>query len=336
MQNSKQIRLCVVVPCYNEEEVILDTYSKLSAKLAELISNNLITNDSKMLFIDDGSKDKTWQMISQLSTEKNDCFALKLSKNYGHQNALIAGMEHIYTISQNAKSLGIVPFEAIISIDADLQDDINVFSEMIEKFNAGNEIVFGVRDSRDSDTIFKRMTAEGFYKVMERLGVKLVFNHADFRLVSMRVLGEFLRYKENRPFLRGIFANMGFKSDKVYYDRSARLAGESKYPLKKMIAFAWNGVTSYSDSVLKIPIYLGFMTLLSSVVLLAYILYSYFSGIAVSGWASLSVVVLFFSSVNMFILAVLAEYVGKIYMELKGRPRYHIDKVNDDTKSTKH
>lgn len=249
-------KLAVIVPCYNEEQVLYETTKRLSAVLEDLISKNKIKKDSFILYIDDGSGDNTWSIIKSLATQNLLVGGVKLSKNKGHQNALLAGMEHV-----EGKC------DCLISIDADLQDDIVVIRDMIEKYLDGNEIVYGVRSNRDSDSFFKKITAEYFYKIMGIFGVELVYNHADYRLISSNVNTCFLKFQETNLFIRGIIPSMGFKTDKVYYSRLDRFAGESKYPLRKMLAFAWDGITSFSVVPLRFITLIGFIIFLGSLVM---------------------------------------------------------------------
>lgn len=249
-------KLAVIVPCYNEEQVLYETTKRLSAVLEDLISKNKIKKDSFILYIDDGSEDNTWSIIKSLATQNLLVGGVKLSKNKGHQNALLAGMEHV-----EGKC------DCLISIDADLQDDIVVIRDMIEKYLDGNEIVYGVRSNRDSDSFFKKITAEYFYKIMGIFGVELVYNHADYRLISSNVNTCFLKFQETNLFIRGIIPSMGFKTDKVYYIRLDRFAGESKYPLRKMLAFAWDGITSFSVVPLRFITLIGFIIFLGSLVM---------------------------------------------------------------------
>ena len=249
-------KLAVIVPCYNEEQVLYETTKRLSVVLEDLISKNKIKKDSFILYIDDGSGDNTWSIVKSLTTQNLLVGGVKLSKNKGHQNALLAGMEHV-----EGKC------DCLISIDADLQDDIVVIRDMIEKYLDGNEIVYGVRSNRDSDSFFKKITAEYFYKIMRIFGVELVYNHADYRLISSNVNTCFLKFQETNLFIRGIIPSMGFKTDKVYYSRLDRFAGESKYPLRKMLAFAWDGITSFSVVPLRFITLIGFIIFLGSLVM---------------------------------------------------------------------
>ena len=268
-------KLYLAIPCYNEEEVLRDSAEKLNIKFNDMMAEGKITSDSKIVFIDDGSKDRTWSIISELHNENPVFQGIKLTRNRGHQNALLCGL---MTLKDKA--------DAVISIDADLQDDINVFDEMVDKFENGCDVVYGVRSKRATDTFFKRFTAEAFYKILNRMGAKVIFNHADFRLMSRRALEAFSLYKETNIFLRGMVPLVGYKSDIVKYERAERLAGESKYPLKKMLALAWEGVTSLSIQPIRMITWLGGIVFAISLIFIIYTLISFFVGAAVSGWAS--------------------------------------------------
>lgn len=307
-------KLYIVVPCYNEEEVLEETTKRLKIKLEDLINQKLISKDSKVMYIDDGSKDNTWNIIKSIS-EKDKLFTgIKLSRNKGHQNALVAGL-------LNAKKYA----DVVISMDADLQDDINAIDEMLEKYNNGAHIVYGVRSSRKKDTFFKKFTAESFYKFMKIMGVDIVFNHADYRLTSKRVLDEFENYREINLFLRGIFPLIGFKSDVVYYERNERFAGSSKYPLKKMLNFAWDGITSFSVKPLRIICSLGFIILFISIFIMIYSLVRKINGNTVDGWAFITISVWFIGGLQMISIGIIGEYIGKLYNESKNRPRYIVE-----------
>lgn len=305
-----------VVPCYNEEEVLPETVKRLTAKLGKLIESGKADEKSRMLFVDDGSKDKTWELIEKFGSENKYVGGVKLSRNRGHQNALLAGL-------MTAKD----KCDCAISLDADLQDDIEVIDQFIDKYNEGCEVVYGVRSSRDKDTAFKRGTAQGYYKFMQALGVDIVYNHADYRLLGSRALAALSEYKEVNLFLRGIVPLIGYRSDYVYYERSERFAGESKYPLKKMIRFAVDGITSFSVKPLKIISNLGIINCTLSIVFLVYALISFFSGGSVAGWASEMCSIWFLGGLQMFCIGIVGTYVGKIYSEVKQRPRYIIDKT---------
>lgn len=304
-----------VVPCYNEEAVLPETVKELTAQLNGMIDAGLATEQSRMLFVDDGSKDKTWALIEQFNKENPFVNGVKLAHNRGHQNALLAGL-------MTAKD----ECDCAISLDADLQDDVSVLPQFVQKFQEGCDVVYGVRNKRDTDTWFKRTTAESFYKIMSRLGVETVYNHADYRLMSKRALDALSEYKEVNLFLRGIVPLIGYRSDYVYYDRHERFAGESKYPLKKMISFAIDGITSFSVKPLRIIANLGIVVSLISIVGLIYALVSYFTGSAVAGWTAIVCSIWLLGGLQMLCLGVVGEYIGKIYNEVKGRPRFRIEK----------
>ncbi|MBT2696179.1 glycosyltransferase family 2 protein [Bacillus sp. ISL-40] len=307
--------LTIVVPCFNEEEVLAETSAQLSSVLFELMEESLISIDSKILFVDDGSRDRTWELIEVENERNPNIRGLKLARNVGHQNALLAGLEIASKQS-----------DCVISIDADLQDDIKVIHQFIEKFWEGQDIVYGVRDSRETDTYFKRTTALGFYRMMERMGIKLVPNHADFRLMSKRALDELLKYKETNLFLRGLVPLVGYKSTKVYYDRKERFAGESKYPLKKMLAFAFDGMTSFSVAPIRFVTFIGFMAVLISAIAEGYAITQEILGHTESGWTSLIISIWFVGGLQMLGIGIIGEYIGKIYHEVKRRPRYAVEK----------
>lgn len=307
--------LYVVVPCYNEEEVLEETNRRLTAKLKKLIQNKIISNESRVLYVNDGSKDRTWEIIERLNKESGLVNGIKLSRNRGHQNALLAGL-------MTAKKYS----DVVISMDADLQDDIDAVDEMLDKYYDGSDIVYGVRSSRKKDTFFKKFTAESFYKMMRFAGVDIVFNHADYRLTSKRVLDELSNYKEVNLFLRGMFPLIGFKSDIVYYERAERFAGESKYPLKKMLSFAWEGITSFTVKPLKMIMNLGIIIAFFSFLFLIWVIVGYFSGNSVSGWTTIIVLLCLFSGIQIFCIGIIGEYLGKVYIESKERPRYAIEK----------
>lgn len=306
--------LYFVVPCYNEEAVLVDTAKAIYDKTKKLIDSKKISEKSRIVFVNDGSKDRTWEIIQKLH-EGMDIFAgINLSRNRGHQNALLAGL---LTVKDDA--------DMVISMDADLQDDINAVDEMIDKYLDGCDIVYGVRSKRDKDTFFKRFTAESFYKVMNKLGANTVYNHADYRLTSKRVLEELAGYKEVNLFLRGIVPMIGFKTDVVYYERGERLAGESKYPLKKMISFSVEGITSLSVKPLSMITYLGIGVFFVSIIMLLYSLIQFFRGVTVAGWASIIVSVWAIGGLILLSIGITGAYIGKIYLETKGRPRFIVD-----------
>ena len=303
-----------VIPCYNEEEVLTETVKRLTEKLSSMKDNDLADEKSRVLLVDDGSKDKTWEMISQYSHDNKYIEGLKLAHNRGHQHALLAGL-----------MTSIDKCDCAISLDADLQDDIDALDKFVEKFKEGCDVVYGVRNKRDTDSFFKRTTAEGFYKVMKMLGVDVVFNHADYRLMSKRALEGLAEYSEVNLFLRGIVPLIGYRSDYVYYDRHERFAGESKYPLKKMISFALDGITSFSVKPLKLISNLGIIISILSIIGLLYALISYFTGHAVTGWTATVASIWLLGGLQMLCLGVVGGYIGKIYSEVKRRPRFRIE-----------
>lgn len=306
--------LYLVVPCYNEEAVLPETARQLEKRLCELIVAGKCSENSRILFVDDGSRDKTWSLIEQLhETEPHIC-GLRLTRNKGHQNALLAGL---MTAREQA--------DCAISLDADLQDDIEVLGEFLDKFHDGCDVVYGVRKKRETDTFFKRTTAQGFYKFMKMMGVDIVYNHADYRLMSKRALDGLSEYGEENLFLRGIVPLIGYRSDCVYYDRHERFAGESKYPLSKMISFAVNGITSFSVKPLKITSNMGIVISILSVIGLLYALISKLCGSAVSGWTAIVASIWLLGGIQLICLGMVGTYVGKIYSEVKGRPRYRIE-----------
>ncbi|MBQ7956181.1 MAG: glycosyltransferase family 2 protein [Lachnospiraceae bacterium] len=313
-------RLAIVVPCYNEEEVLEIASKALREVLEDLIKKEKIAQDSFILFVNDGSKDRTWELIEQEHAKYPvQVKGVKLAGNVGHQFALTAGLI-------TAKDMS----DVTVSIDADLQDDVNVIEEMIDKFHAGNDIVYGVRSERKTDTFFKRVTAQGFYKMMAMMGVKTVYNHADFRLMSKRALEHFSQYKETNLFLRGMMPLIGYQTDSVYYERKERVAGESKYPLKKMLALAFNGITSFSIKPITLITGLGMCIILFCIFAAIYALISYFTGNVVQGWTSLILSIWFIGGVQLLAIGLVGQYIGKIYMEVKQRPRYNIEKVLED------
>ena len=315
----KTPRLYIVIPCYNEEAVLPITAPLFRDKLLSLSSQGKISPDSRVLFVNDGSKDNTWNLICKLSKEDEHYEGICLSRNRGHQNALLAGL-------MEAKG----KCDITISIDCDGQDDINAMDEMVDEYLSGAEIVYGVRSKRDTDTFFKRFTAESFYKLMKWMGADTVFNHADYRLVSSRALKEFANFKEVNIFLRGMFPLVGFKSTCVYYERHERIAGESHYPLKKMLALAFDGITSLSIRPIRLITGLGVFISLVAFALIVYALVSYFTGNVVSGWASSLIVTCFLGGIQLISLGVIGEYVGKIYMETKARPRFIISERTEE------
>ena len=345
--------LCLIIPCYNEEEVLPQIYATLSTKLATMIHDGLISPQSSLVFVDDGSKDNTWNVLDSLikcppppklknspfDTKATDIspaqdtktslkpnidsipriIAIKLSTNKGHQNALLAGLEY-------AKER----CDCAISIDCDLQDDIDVLEIFVQKFRDGAQIVYGARKRRQNDSVFKKYSALGFYKLMHLMGVKIIYNHADYRLLSRRAIESLMEFKEVNLFLRGIAPLLGYKSDVVYYDRLSREFGESKYPLRKMLSFAWNRITSFSIMPLRLVSVLGFVFFMLSLGIGGYALYiKFFTDNALWGWASTLIPLSFFSGIQLLSLGVIGEYIGKIYIESKHRPRYFIEEIRE-------
>ena len=307
-------RLAIVVPCYNEEEMLPLTTKELTGVLSDLITKQKIAPDSYILYVDDGSKDSTWELIRKFHEEEKKVFGLKLAGNVGHQNALTAGM---LNAMENA--------DIMISIDADLQDDTAVMEEMVDKFHEGKDIVYGVRNDRKKDSFFKRTTAQMFYKVMAAFGVKTVYNHADYRLMSKRALQEFSKYQEINLYLRGVMPLIGYETDCVYYERKERVAGESKYPLKKMLALAWNGITSFSVKPIDFITALGGFLIFLCVIAAVYALVSYCNGHTVPGWTSLILSIWFLGGMQLVAIGMIGQYIGKIYIEVKHRPRYNVE-----------
>lgn len=316
MEREKNQILYLVIPCYNEQEVLPETSRRLKEKMENLMDRNMISRDSKIMFVNDGSKDRTWEMIEELHDQDPLYQGVKLSRNRGHQNALLGGL-------MTAKEYA----DMVISLDADLQDDIDVIDQFVEKYYEGCDIVYGVRSARTTDTFFKRFTAEGFYKIINLMGGEVVFNHADYRLMSKRALNELANYKEVNLFLRGIVPMIGFKTDVVTYERHERLAGESKYPLKKMLALAVDGITSLSIKPIRFIVFLGFMIFMCSILMLIYSLVQHFLGNTSIGWTSLIVSIWAIGGLQLLAIGVIGEYIGKIYLETKERPRYIIEKV---------
>lgn len=307
--------LAIVIPCYNEEEMLPKTLATMLALREGMISRGKITTDSKIYLVDDGSKDKTWQILAAEAANNPALVAIKLSRNKGHQNALYAGL---CTTTE----------DITVSIDADLQDDPNNIEAMVDEYLKGNDVVYGVRSARDTDTFFKRFTAEGYYHLMKKMGVDLVFNHADFRLLSRRALESMKEYDESNLFLRGIVREVGYPSSVVEYERQAREAGESKYPLKKMLSFAWKGITAFSTAPLRMITVLGLLSGFASFALIAWVLaIRFFTDNATPGWASVLLPLLFIGSVQLLCLGVIGEYLSKIYEEVKRRPKYHISDI---------
>ena len=311
-------RLYVIVPCYNEEEVLDETSKRLKEKMDELVGKEMVSSESRICFVNDGSTDSTWEKIQTLHGQDPVFSGINLSRNRGHQNALLAGM---MTVIDKA--------DMIISMDADLQDDIGAMSEMISKYHEGCDIVYGVRSDRKKDSFFKRFTAESFYRLMNRLGAKTVFNHADYRLLSKRVLEGLAGYTEVNLFLRGIIPMIGYKSDVVYYERGERFAGESKYPFSKMFAFAVDGITSLSIMPIRYITVLGFLVFLFSIIILIYSFVRHYLGETIRGWTTLMVSIWAIGGLILLCLGIVGEYVGKIYLETKGRPRYIVESFLD-------
>ena len=310
------VNLFLVIPCYNEEEVLFETSSRLLNLYGEMRENQLIDSLSRIVFVDDGSKDKTWEIIQGLSNEHDEIYGIKLAKNAGHQNALFAGL---MTVKDSC--------ECAISIDADLQDDINAIPEMVEKFREGFDIVYGVRSKRDTDTRFKRVTAEGFYKTMKMLGVNTVYNHADYRLMSKRALLALSEFPEVNLYLRGMVPLIGYNTTTVYYERHERFAGESKYPLKKMLSFAADAITSFSITPIRIISVIGFIACVIAVIMALYAFIQNLAGHTRTGWTSLMMSIWFIGGVQLLSLGLIGEYIGKMYKEVKKRPRYIIEEV---------
>ena len=309
-------KLAIVVPCYYEQEVLPETTRRLTELLEKLIGESLITPDSYVLYVNDGSNDQTWPLIKQFHESNKYINGVNLAGNVGHQNALMAGL-----------SVAVDNCDIAVTIDADLQDDENAIREMVIKYNEGNDIVYGVRASRKSDTWFKRTTAQGFYKLMKGMGVKSVYNHADFRLMSKRALQYLLQFRERNLFLRGMVPLIGYKTDCVYYDRVERFAGESKYPLSKMLSFAFDGITSFSVKPVHMVLYLGIAFLVVALIILAWVSYLLMQGETIRGWASMILSIWFCSGCLLVAMGIVGEYIGKIYIEVKDRPRYNIEEV---------
>lgn len=310
--------LYIIVPCYNEEDVLPVTNTLFVKKLFQLIKNNEISNSSRILYVNDGSTDRTWELIKKYAKEIQNVVGLSQSRNRGHQNAVYAGL-------MESKDLA----DITISIDCDGQDDINAVDEMIKAYKNGAEIVYGIRNDRDTDTFFKRYTAQSFYKLLEKMGVETIYNHADYRLVSSKVLKEFEKFDEVNLFLRGMFPLVGFKSSAVYYKRSERIAGESKYPLSKMLNLAFDGITSLSVKPIRLVTTLGFFVSLLSFLIIIWIFISYFTENTVSGWASNATLLSFFCGIQLVSIGIIGEYIGKIYLEVKHRPKYIISERTD-------
>lgn len=309
----KKSVLCVIVPCYNEQEVLQETNIRLNKVLDRIKSENSISEESYICYVSDGSIDQTWEILEELTAKSKRIKAIKLARNYGHQNAVYAGL-----VSCKA--------DVFITIDADLQDDENVMSEMVDHYNNGSHVVYGVRRKRKEDTFFKKWTAQLFYVFMKRMGVDLIYNHADFRLMSSVIVEHLKKFEEVHLFLRALVTQIGYKSSVVYYDRSARFAGKTKYPLKKMFSFAWNGVTSFTAFPLKMITYLGMISFFIALLGVVYVLVSKYFGETNPGWSSTVFIIIMFSSMQLFSLGILGEYVARIYDEVKSRPRFIVEK----------
>lgn len=308
-----ETRLCMVIPCYNEEEVLPTTSKMFLDELHLLVKKGKISDESRIMFVNDGSKDTTWEIIKSLSKKDEHFIGITQSRNRGHQNAVLAGL-------MEAKDM----FDITISIDCDGQDDITAMEGMVDAYHDGCEVVYGVRSSRDTDTFFKRTTAQGFYKFLNMMGAEVVYNHADYRLISARVLDEFANFKEVNLFLRGMIPLVGFKSTSVYYERHERIAGESHYPLSKMLSLAFDGITSLSVKPIRIITWFGLLVSLMSFIGVIWAVISNLTGHTVTGWSSTLAIMCFLGGVQLVSLGVIGEYIGKIYMEVKHRPRYII------------
>lgn len=316
---SERSILYIVVPCYNESEVLPISSVIFKDKIDSLIAAGKVSERSKVVFIDDGSKDNTWEIIDSLCKSDTRFAGVKLSRNRGHQNALLGGMATV-----------VDDCDMMVSIDADVQDDVDAIDKMVDKYHEGYEVVYGVRSARKTDSFFKRTTAQGFYKLMLAMGVETVYNHADFRLMSKTAVKAMLEFKEVNLFLRGLVPLVGYKSTSVEYERKERLAGESKYPLKKMLTFAIDGITSFSIKPIRLITSIGFIALFACVIYTIYALVRYFMGLTVAGWLSTTLSVWLFGSLNLIGIGVVGEYIGKIYLETKGRPRFIIEKYIDN------
>lgn len=305
--------LYIVIPCYNEEDVLKETSKVLKNKLEALIKDGCINKKSKVLYVNDGSIDKTWDLIKEIHSSDSIFTGINLSRNVGHQNALYAGL---MVAKEDA--------DFVVSMDADLQDDISAIDKMIQNYYDGCDIVYGVRNNRKKDTLFKRRTAQFYYKFMKFIGVEIIYNHADYRLSSKRVLNQLENYKEVNLFLRGIYPTLGYQSSIVYYERQERFAGKSKYPLKKMLSFAWNGITSFSIKPIKLVLNIGVIIFVLSMITIIYSIIRKIMGATVSGWTFIVCSIWFVAGLQMLSLGIIGEYIGKIYSESKARPRYII------------
>lgn len=311
--------LYIVVPCYKEEAVLPETSKRLREKMHALIAAGKVSEKSRIMFVNDGSKDKTWEIIEKLHEEDKLFSGVNLSRNRGHQNALLAGLMTAMNYA-----------DMIISMDADLQDDVNAVDAMVDAYHNGYDVVYGVRSARKTDTFFKRFTAEGFYKVMQHLGVDIVFNHADYRLMSRRAVEGLSQFKEVNLFLRGIVPQIGYPWTTVEYERAERFAGESKYPLKKMLSFAFDGITSFSVKPIRMILTVGFVIFIASIIALIWALVSKLMGSAQAGWTSLMASIWMIGGIQLLSLGIIGEYVGKVYNETKARPRFIIERVLND------
>lgn len=326
MESVKKVKkvLTIIVPCYNEEDVLPETFKELGNILINLMNRNKISRESKILFVNDGSNDSTWKLISKYSQEYSYIAGIKFTRNYGHQNALLAGM-----------SIAVKHSDMMITIDADLQDDVNAIPEMVDKYYQGYDVVYGVRNSRKTDSFFKRNTALLFYKIMGKLGVNLVPDSADYRLLSKRATNSLLQFKERNLFLRGMVPLVGYKSTKVFYARKERFAGKSKYPLTKMLHFALDGITSFSIAPIHLILYLGLLTVLISFISMIYTLVEKALGHVTTGWSSLMISIWFLGGVQLISISMIGEYIGKIFAEVKHRPRFNIESENYSNKFQK-
>ena len=307
-------KLFIVIPCYNEEAALPITAKRLTELTDDMLSRGLIDPESRVVLVDDGSRDDTWRVISELHGQDARFEGVKLAHNAGHMNALWAGM----TLSAGR-------CDCVITIDADLQDDVNAMYGFLEAYGRGADVVYGVRSSRKTDTVFKRATAQGFYRLMEKLGVEMVYNHADYRLLSKRALEALLSFGEVNMFLRGMVPLLGFRSEKVYFERGERVAGESKYPLKKMLAFAMEGITSFSNKPIRMVLWVGVLCALLGVVMGIYVVAAWIGGRSVQGWPSIMMSIWLLGGINLIALGIIGEYVGKIYMETKRRPKFILE-----------
>lgn len=312
-------KLYLVIPCYNEQEVLPETEKRLTEKLNKMIQSGLVSEKSRMVFVDDGSKDKTWSMIKQMHEENPLVLGIKSSRNRGHQNTLLEGL---LTVKDEC--------DMVVSMDADLQDDIEVLDQFVQQYYDGCEIVYGVRSARKTDTFFKKFTAESFYKMMEHMGVEIVYNHADYRLMSSRAIRELESFKEVNLFLRGMVPLLGFKTGVVEYERHERFAGESKYPLKKMVAFAMDGITSLSVKPIRFITAVGVILFVISMILLIYYTVGHFIGNTVQGWSTIVVSIWGIGGLELLAIGIIGEYIGKIYLETKERPRFIVEEFLKD------